>query len=88
MSSFLTNIRQVVPLNFQQSFSTVVWKAEFSAVNFPQLIGKRQGLPKNLQDTPYSHTSVRNQSNSAPVKIYVSVWISSKMRKLLRNAQF
>lgn len=52
MSSFLTNIRQVVPLNFQQSFSTVVWKAEFSAVNFPQLIGETAaGLPK-MVDTP------------------------------------
>ena len=37
---------------------------------------------------PYSHTSMRNQSNSAPVKFYVSILISSKARKLLRNAPF
>lgn len=75
--------------------------AEFSAVIFSSCgessILRRQFSPtsggigsRSAQNGghPYSHTSVRNQSNSAPVKIYVSVWISSKVRKLLRNAQF
>lgn len=51
-SNFRPDIRQVVPLNFQQSFSTVVWKAEFSAVNFSQLIGKTAAGLLKMVDTP------------------------------------
>lgn len=51
-SNFRPDIRQVVPLNFQQSFSTVVWKAEFSAVNFPQLVGEMAAGLLKMVDPP------------------------------------
>lgn len=88
MSGFLPYIKQIVPLNFQQSFSPVVGKAQSCAVSFHPQVGGIGSRSAQNGGPPYSHTSVRNQSNSAPVKIYVSVWISSKVRKLLRNAQF
>lgn len=52
MSGFLPDIRQVVPLSFQQLFSTVLWKAEFSAINFSQLIGKTAAGLLKMVDTP------------------------------------
>lgn len=52
MSGFRPDIRQIVPLNFQQSFSPVVGKAQSCAVSFhPQVGESAAGLPK-MVDTP------------------------------------
>ena len=58
--------------------------AEFSAVFFSTCGENGSRSPQNGA-YPYSHTYVRNQSNSAAIKIYVSILISPKARKLLNS---